>query len=177
VRASRNLSNATIASATSFGALVLAKPRRLAGDFDRPQGRSGSSGLKAGANFRCTYDSGNSARGCRGPSAGSARAKPPSSDGLKKPPPRTSSPRQPSKKASGGQPNHPGKTLSAVANPHHIVDHFPTNCDNRADPLPPSTGGSYVARQVFDLPDPAPLVVTKHRAHRCRCTACGASRS
>src|SRR5271157_2920483 len=45
--------------------------------------------------------------------------------------------------------------------------------DACADPLPQSTAGGYVARQVFDLPDPAPLVVTEHRAHRCRCAACG----
>ena len=31
-----------------------------------------------------------------------------------------------------------------------------------------------VARQVFDLPDPRPLVVTEHRAHDCRCADCGA---
>jgi len=100
-------------------------------------------------------------------------SKPPSSDGLSKPPPRTRSLRQASKKTSGGQMNHPGKTLSAVVNPDHIVDHFPTICDNCAGPLPQSTGGGYVARQVFDLPDPAPLVVTEHRAHRCQCAACG----
>ena len=29
------------------------------------------------------------------------------------------------------------------------------------------------ARQVFDLPEPRPLVVTEHRAHRCRCGHCG----
>jgi transposase len=98
---------------------------------------------------------------------------PPSSDGLKKPPPRTRSLRQQSKKASGGQPNHPGKTLSAVADPDRIVDHFPPRCDNCAQPLPQSAAGDYVARQVFDLPEPAPLVVTEHRAHRCRCSACG----
>lgn len=31
-----------------------------------------------------------------------------------------------------------------------------------------------IARQVFDLPEPQPLRVTEHRAHQCRCTACGA---
>ena len=30
------------------------------------------------------------------------------------------------------------------------------------------------ARQVFDLPEPTPLVVTEHRVHDCRCTGCGA---
>ena len=100
-------------------------------------------------------------------------SKPPSSDGLTKPPPRTRSLRQKSTKTSGGQPKHPGKTLSAVANPDRIVDHFPPACDNCARPLAQSTEGDYVARQVFDLPDPAPLVVTEHRAHRCRCAACG----
>jgi transposase len=99
-------------------------------------------------------------------------SKPPSSDGLNKPPPRTRSLRQPSQKTSGGQPNHPGKTLAVVANPDHIVDHFPPICDTCAQPLPPSSEG-HVARQVFDLPEPAPLVVTEHRAHRCRCAACG----
>ncbi len=32
----------------------------------------------------------------------------------------------------------------------------------------------YGARQVFDLPEPKPLIVTEHRAHRCRCGKCGA---
>ena len=32
----------------------------------------------------------------------------------------------------------------------------------------------YGARQVFDLPEPRPLVVTEHRAHHCRCGKCGA---
>jgi len=31
----------------------------------------------------------------------------------------------------------------------------------------------HVARQVFDLPEPRPLIVTEHRAHSCRCAACG----
>jgi transposase len=32
----------------------------------------------------------------------------------------------------------------------------------------------HIARQVFDLPEPKPLIVTEHRTHRCRCAACGA---
>ena len=31
----------------------------------------------------------------------------------------------------------------------------------------------FVARQVFDLSEPTPLIVTEHRAHRCRCAGCG----
>ena len=31
----------------------------------------------------------------------------------------------------------------------------------------------FVARQVFDLPEPQPLIVTEPRAHGCRCAACG----
>jgi transposase len=31
----------------------------------------------------------------------------------------------------------------------------------------------FVARQVFDLPEPQPLMVTEHRAHGCCCAACG----
>jgi transposase len=33
---------------------------------------------------------------------------------------------------------------------------------------------SDVARQVFDRPEPRPLVVTEHRAHGCCCAGCGA---
>jgi transposase len=32
---------------------------------------------------------------------------------------------------------------------------------------------SHSARQVFDLPEPTPIVVTEHRAHDRRCAACG----
>jgi transposase len=100
-------------------------------------------------------------------------SKPPSSDGLSKNPPRTRSLRVRSKKPAGGQPGHPGKTLCAVDNPDHTVDHLPALCANCAEPLPQTPGSDYDTRQVFDLPQPQPLVVTEHRAHRCRCTACG----
>jgi transposase len=100
-------------------------------------------------------------------------SKPPSSDGLRKRPPRTRSLRERSKKRAGGQKGHPGTTLRAVDQPDHTVDHIPASCANCDQPLPQTPGGDYDARQVFDLPQPRPLVVTEHRAHRCRCTACG----
>jgi transposase len=31
----------------------------------------------------------------------------------------------------------------------------------------------HVARQVFDLPEPRPLIVTERRAHACCCASCG----
>jgi transposase len=88
--------------------------------------------------------------------------KPPSSDGLKKPPraARTKSLRGPSNRPSGGQKGHKGETLEQVAAPDHTVDHVPPFCAacGAAVTLAMSTGHS--ARQVFDLPEPTPLVVT-----------------
>jgi transposase len=100
--------------------------------------------------------------------------KPPSSDGLKKPP-RTTSLRESSGKQSGGQPGHPGETLRAVAEPDVIQDHCPAQCAACGAPLIPEAATDYQARQVFDLPEPPPLVVTEHRAHSCPCAQCGAS--
>src|SRR5437763_4466713 len=99
--------------------------------------------------------------------------KPPSSDGLKKPS-RVKSSREPSGRASGGQKGHKGETLLQVAEPDKTIDHFPPSCAAccSAMTLEMSTGHS--ARQVFDLPEPTPLVVTEHRAHDCRCPGCGA---
>jgi transposase len=98
--------------------------------------------------------------------------KPPSSDGLKKPP-RTSSLREPSGKTTGGQPGHPGKTLGRVAEPDATIDHFPVSCSGCGAALDAATANGHIARQVFDLPEPQPLVVTEHRAHQCRCATCG----
>lgn len=98
--------------------------------------------------------------------------KPPSSDGLKKPP-RTSSLREASGKPPGGQPGHRGTTLSRVAVPDVTIDHFPAWCRGCGAALDAATASGHIARQVFDLPEPQPLVVTEHRAHQCRCSACG----
>jgi len=99
--------------------------------------------------------------------------KPPSSDGLTKPA-RVRSLRDRSGKKPGGQRGHRGETLRQVAEPDVVVDHYPPACSGCGAGLDQDTSVSHSARQVFDLPDPRPLVVTEHRAHDCRCAACGA---
>ena len=98
--------------------------------------------------------------------------KPPSSDGLNKPP-RVSSLRERSGKKTGGQPGHPGETLRRSETPDAFVDHYPAHCDACGASLTEAMAISFVSRQVFDLPEPQPLIVTEHRAHGCRCAACG----
>ena len=98
--------------------------------------------------------------------------KPPSSDGLKKPP-RVGNLRRPSGRRSGGQPGHPGKTLRRTETPDTTVDHYPQACTTCGAALTAAMATDHVARQVFDLPEPRPLIVTEHRAHACRCAACG----
>jgi len=102
--------------------------------------------------------------------------KPPSSDGLSKPPRdnRTRSMREPSGRPSGGQKGHKGETLLQVATPDQVVDHFPLCCTACGAAITPAMATGHSARQVFDLPEPAPLVVTEHRAHDCQCARCGA---
>lgn len=100
-------------------------------------------------------------------------SKPPSSDGLKKPV-RVSSLRERSGKKPGGQKGHPGETLCRTETPDAIIDHYPPACDRCGAALSEAMATGHVARQEFDLPEPRPLVVTEHRAHTCRCAACGA---
>ncbi|MGI4939079.1 MAG: IS66 family transposase [Janthinobacterium lividum] len=98
--------------------------------------------------------------------------KPPSSDGLKKPA-RVSSMRETSGKPPGEQKGHPGKTLCRTETPDATVDHVTPAYDGCGAALREAMATGHAARQVFDLPEPQPLVVTEHRAHRCHCTACG----
>src|SRR3954462_5669782 len=101
--------------------------------------------------------------------------KPPSSDGLHKPKrePRTRSLRERSGKPSGGQKGHTGETLRQVADPNVIIDHYPETCGTCGLALTAAMATRSSARQVFDLPEPQPLIVTEHRAYRCRCGRCG----
>jgi transposase len=99
--------------------------------------------------------------------------KPPSSDGLKKKPVRVSSLRERSGKKTGGQQGHPGKTLSRTDSPDATIDHFPDACAGCGGPLNEAMSTGHTARQVFDLPEPQPLLVTEHRAHACCCAKCG----
>jgi transposase len=98
--------------------------------------------------------------------------KPPSSDGLKKPA-RTKSLREPSGKPRGGQKGHPGDTLRQVETPDMVVDHYPEICAGCGATLTGAMATGHTARQVFDLPEPRPPVVTEHRAHVCSCAQCG----
>jgi transposase len=98
--------------------------------------------------------------------------KPPSSDGLKKPV-RVSSLRERSGKRPGGQKGHPGGTLRQSETPDATIDHFPEVCAGCGAALSKAMITGHLARQVFDLPEPHPLIVTEHRAHSCACAACG----
>ena len=57
--------------------------------------------------------------------------------------------------------------------PDNVVDHYPSACSMCGAALGPEASVGHSARQVFDLPEPQPLIVTEHRAHDCQC-ACGA---
>ncbi len=98
-------------------------------------------------------------------------SKPPSSDGPAKPPakPRQRSLRRRSGKRPGGQAGHKGTTLRQRADPDVVRNHVPGKCSGFGAPLSVSDSqGEPKRRQVFDLPEPAPLEVTEHRVHTCR---------
>ena len=99
-------------------------------------------------------------------------SKPPSSDGLRK---KKQIPnlRQKTGRKSGGQPKHKGHHLKPHAHPDKIIHHLPTicACGCRVEGVLTTPAA---ARQVHDIPEPQPLVVTEHRVHSCTCPRCGA---
>jgi transposase len=102
-------------------------------------------------------------------------SRPPSSDGYDKPnaDAKKRSLRRSSGRKQGGQEGHEGARLEPVAAPDDQVEHPPERCDGCGGDLAdcePVEGGE--ARQVFDLPEGALLVVIEHVAQRRRC-GCG----
>jgi hypothetical protein len=63
--------------------------------------------------------------------------------------------------------------LRQVKTPDIVVDHYPEICAGCGAALTAATASSHTARQVFDLPEPRPPVVTEHRVHVCSCARCG----
>ncbi len=103
-------------------------------------------------------------------------SKPPSRDGLTQPTAevlRQRSRRRASDRKPGGQRGHPGGTLRRSEHPDVIADHDPDVCTGCGAALDAGMSVGSAARQVHDLPEPPPLQVTEHRAHRCVCPACG----
>ena len=95
-------------------------------------------------------------------------SKPPSADGLAKPAPKSL--RGKTGRKPGGQPGHPGRTLTQVPDPDEVIVHEPGRCggcgaDARAERRT-VTG----RRQVLELP-PGQVRVTEHQivTRRCGC--------
>ena len=75
------------------------------------------------------------------------------------------------KRRPGGQPDHPGVTLSQVEDPTTTTVHTVETCQcGRSLAEQPVTG--YERRQVFEVP-PLTIEVAEHRSERKRCPDCG----
>ena len=95
--------------------------------------------------------------------------RPPSSDGPQVVAPRSQ--RQRSGKRPGGQPGHPGHTLTMSAAPAVVVGHRPVQCGHCGADLQGVAPTAVERRQVVDLP-PLALVVTEHQAATVCCPHC-----
>lgn len=96
-------------------------------------------------------------------------SQPPSSDSpFTKPAPKSL--RRKSGRKPGGQPGHPGATLSLVDNPDERQRHEPGPCTGCGASLAHAPEVGMERRQVFDLP-PITVRVTEHQviARRCAC--------
>jgi transposase len=76
-------------------------------------------------------------------------------------------------KKPGGQKGHPGATLKQVDNPDHIQEHRPDACPHCRAELQEAETLTYMARQVFEMPEPK-VQVTEHRALKVVCPCCQA---
>lgn len=107
----------------------------------------------------------------------STSSKPPSSDGPGKRP-RGGSSRTRSGRKPGKQPGDPGSTLRQVDDPgERITIPAPGVCTGCETSLLEEPVREVRRRQVFDLPEPAPIEVTEYAAEIKRCPACGTKQS
>src|SRR5512143_458435 len=94
-------------------------------------------------------------------------SKPPSSDSpFAKPAPKSL--RRRSGRKPGGQPGHPGSTLSMVADPDEVERHEPRRCGGCGHDLAGCPEAAVERRQVFDLP-PMAVQVIEHQLVARRC--------
>lgn len=87
-------------------------------------------------------------------------------------PKRTRSLRQRSGLQVGGQPGHPGVTLHAVAEPHHIIIHSIEECSSCHRSLDSITPTRFFRRQVFEIEN-GRVEVVEHRTPLIICPDCG----
>ena len=86
---------------------------------------------------------------------------------------RAKRPRKGSGRKQGGQPGHPGSHRELVADPDHVVEHWPDACGRCGAPIAAKdrqAAGDPVCHQVTDIV--VRVEVTEHRRMRTRC-ACG----
>ncbi|MEV6945524.1 IS66 family transposase [Streptomyces sp. NPDC051172] len=103
----------------------------------------------------------------------STSSKPPSSDGPGRRP-RGGSSRTRSGRKPGKQPGDPGTTLrQAEAPDHRIMIPAPASCPGCAVLPAEVPVGAVRRRQVYDLPEPAPVEVTEYAAEVKSCPGCG----
>ena len=95
---------------------------------------------------------------------------PPSRDS---PAARAKRPRKGSGRKQGGQPGHPGSHRELVADPDHVVEHWPDACGRCSAPIAAKdrqAAGDPVRHQVTDIV--VRVEVTEHRRMR-MCCSCG----
>ena len=93
---------------------------------------------------------------------------PPSSDRFVRQP---KSLRKKSEKPSGGQPGHPGSSLSWSSTPDEIIEQHVERCEACQHDLHAVAACGGERRQVVDLPSPR-LVVREYRAEQKQCPGC-----
>jgi len=99
-------------------------------------------------------------------------SKPPSSDGPGGPKRVPKSLRGTSGRRAGGQPGHPGHSLTLVDQPDEVVVYQPAACLDCGQELVTAPVVGTERRQVIDLP-PVRARVMEHQAETRRCSGCG----